>query len=176
MVLILNGEILQDSDPRAKAHRAAAAGGAGASSSASSAPSASSSSMPNPWARGSPQQQRQRQLRAGGSNNGGSAPPPQPRPPALRDDSYVPEPLRYIDETLGLKGKSIPVPGMNGKRMPLIFVAIIAVAALAFGRQVGGVLLVAIGIYWHQNACAQEGADTRAMPLAARPGGHGGGR
>jgi hypothetical protein len=149
MVVIINGEIIQDSDPRAKARRRAAA-----------APATPAAALPNPWARGSPQ--RQREQRAPG------APPP---PPAVvYDETYIPEALRAIDTALGLQGKAVPVPGMGGKRMPLIYVAVIAVAGLAFGRQIGAGLLVVIGMYWHSCAMAPD-AGARAMPRATAPPG-----
>ena len=150
MVVIINGEIIQDSDPRAKAHRRAAA-----------APAARA--MPNPWARNSPQMQAQR----ASSTTGGAPPPP---PAIVYDETYIPEALRAIDAALGLQGKAVPVPGMDGKRIPIIYLGIIAVGALAFGRQVGAVLLVLIGMYWHSCAMAPD-AGPRAMPRGAAPPG-----
>lgn len=143
MVLILNGEVLQDNDPRAVAARAAQKSGSSTGGSASRAAPAAAAG-PSSASRTPLQPQQQQGFRH-----------------AL---SGVLDP---VEKALGIQGRTIRCPGflsVPATEIPLIFIILVGVLALFFGWPV---LLLALGAHFVLNSPPTGGA---VPPPAAGPG------
>lgn len=146
MVVIINGEVVPDNDPRARAYQTRRA-----------APSRASSAQPQQPAHGARNQRG----------------PPNPRPATQhQSEGGV---LHSIATTLGIQGRSITVPevlGIPSSQVQYIHLLLTALLTFFFGWRV---LIVAAGIYWYQNRDAQPaqsgsaGAQPRGNRLGAQP-------
>mmetsp|Transcript_36927 Transcript_36927/g.74982 ORF Transcript_36927/g.74982 Transcript_36927/m.74982 type:complete len:153 (+) Transcript_36927:126-584(+) len=146
MVVIINGEIVQDNDPRAAKARGGTAGSSGSGARerqfGARIASVGSSSGNDEGAGGN----------AGGGGSVRAAPPPAGRQGG--------GPLDQLAEMVGVKGKTVPAPALGdyvaASEVPMIYVIVVVVVSCVL--QNWKVPVGAVGLYYLQQYSAANPA------------------